>query len=457
MERLSGLDAFFLYLETPTQPLNVCCILQLDTATMPGGYTFDRFRDALALRLDSVPEFRLKLADSQLNLDHPVWIDDDDFQLGRHLQRVGIPTPGGRRELADICSDIASMPLDRDHPLWEMWVIEEIDDGNACAVVLKAHHAVVDGVAGADLMAHLCSAEPDAPPPAWVSGAGAAKPLVMALSGLVGFALRPWRLATLVPATLATLVETFFRARTGQTMAAPFAAPPTAFNSSFSRRRNVAFTQLDLDDIKTVKNRFGVTVNDVVVALCSGVLRRYLQDRNELPDTPLVAAVPVSVHDQSDRHGHNQTTWMFCRLETHISDPAERLRAIAQGDSASKEHVSAIGPTLLQDWTQVAGHTMFGVAMKLLPLIPMPESPAFSFILSNVPGPQTQLYFLGCKVGAMYPLGPILSGAGLNITVMSLNGELGVGIISCPELLPNLWTLADGFDAALKELLECAG
>src|SRR5271156_6489719 len=163
MERLSGLDAFFLYLETPTQPLNVCCVMELDTSTMPGGYTFARFRDAMMLRVDAVPEFRLKLADSQLNLGHPVWFDDDDFQLDRHLHRVGLPTPGGRHEFAEVCGDIASLPLDRDHPLWEMWVIEDIADGNAQAVLLKAHHAVVDGVAGASLMAQLCSDKPDAP------------------------------------------------------------------------------------------------------------------------------------------------------------------------------------------------------------------------------------------------------------------------------------------------------
>ena len=433
MERLSGLDAFFLYAETPTQPLNVCCVMELDTSTMPGGYTFDRFRDAMMLRVDGVPEFRLKLADSQLNLDHPVWVDDDDFQLERHLHRVGLPTPAGRHEFAEVCGDIASLPLDRDHPLWEMWVIEDIADGNARAVLLKAHHAVVDGV----------------------DGAGEADPLAVAASGVVGFALRPWRLATVLPATLTTLVQTLYRARRGATMAAPFAAPPTTFNASFSRARNVAFAQLDLQDIKTIKNRFGVTVNDVVVALCSGVLRRFLLDRHELPEAPLVATVPVSVHDKSDRHGHNHTTWMFCRLGTHISDPADRLLEIAEGNSAAKDHVAAMGPTLLQDWTQFAGQKMFGAAKKLLPLLPLPESPAFNLILSNVPGPQTQLYFLGCEVEAMYPLGPILAGSGLNITVMSLNDELGIGIISCPHLLPDLTDLADGFETALKELLEC--
>ena len=221
------------------------------------------------------------------------------------------------------------------------------------------------------------------------------------------------------------------------------------------RNRNIAYTQLDMRDVKRVKERFGVTINDVVVALCAGVLRRFLLERGELPDTPLVAAVPVSVHGKSDRGGRNHTTWMFCRVESQISDPAERIRTIAAGNTAAKDHTTAMGPTLLHDWTQFGGPTMFGAAMKILPRIP--HSPVYNLILSNVPGPQAQLYFLGCQVDTMYPLGPVLGFAGLNITVMSHNGELGIGIIACPELVPELWGIADAFPDALKELLECSG
>ena len=454
MERLTGLDAFFLYMETPTQPLNVCCVLELDTSTMPGGYTYGRFRAAMAKHVNALPEFRMKLADTQLNLDHPVWVDDENFQLRRHLQRVGVPAPGGRRELAEICAYIARLPLDRDRPLWEMWVLEGGARSDVVTVMLKVHHAVVDGVAGANLLAQLCTLDPDAPAPQPVGGAGGGNPLQIAASGLLGFALRPLRLATVLPATILTLAQTVLRAREGRTMAAPFSAPATPFNGTITRYRNIAFSQLDMRDVMRVKDRFGVTVNDVVVALCAGVLRRFLLERGELPDNPLVATVPVSVHDKSDRPGRNHTTWMFCRVESQISDPAERIRTTASGNTAAKDHTAAMGPTLLHDWTQFGGPTMFGTAMRILPRIP--HSPVFNLILSNVPGPRDQLYFLGCQVDAMYPLGPILGGAGLNITVMSLNGELGVGIIACPDLVPELWNIADAFPDALKELLECA-
>ncbi len=455
MERLSGLDAFFLYLERPTQPLNVCCVLELDPATAPGGYSFGRFRAALRARVDAVREFRLKLADSQLNFDHPVWVDDERFDLARHLHRVALPSPGGPRELAEICGHIAGLPLDRDRPLWEMWVVEGFG-GDALSVVLKAHHAVVDGVGGANLLAQLCSTVPDAPPPPPAARAGRPGPLQIAASGLIGAALRPWRLASVMPTTAMTLVRTVLRARSGgPTMAAPFTAPPTAFNGSFTRRRNVALTHVDLGDVKTVKNSFGVTVNDVVTALCAGALRQFLLDRGALPPTPLVASVPVSVHQKSGRPGRNQTTWMLCRLETQIDDPCERLARIAEGNAAAKEHAASMGPALLHDWTQVAGQTMFGAAMALLPRIPLPDILPHNLVLSNVPGPQEQLYFLGCRVDGMYPLGPIIAGAGLNVTVMSLNGQLGIGILSCPDLVPDLWELADAFPAALKELLVC--
>ncbi|BAN31351.1 WS/DGAT/MGAT family O-acyltransferase [Mycobacterium avium] len=456
MQRLSGLDAFFLYLESPTQLLNICCVMELDPATMPGGYTFERFRAALSRQLEAVPEFRLKLADTPLNLDHPVWVDDDRFDLGRHLHRIALPSPGGPKELAEICGHVAGLPLDRDHPLWEMWVVEGRHGNDTLSVVLKAHHAVVDGVGGANLLAQLCGTAPDAPPPEPAPRTGTANRLQIAAGGLIGAALRPWRLARVLPATALTLAETVLRARGGgQTMAAPFAAPATPFNGTFTRRRNVALAGVDLEDVKAVKRHFGVTVNDVVTAICAGALRQFLADCDALPEVPLVASVPVSVHGKSSRPGRNQTTWMLCRLETHIDDPVHRLITIAEKNAAAKEHAAAMGPTLLQDWTQVAGQTVFGVARKLLPRIPLPDKPPHNLVLSNVAGPRHQLYFLGCRLDGMYPLGPIIAGAALNITVMSLGGRLGVGILSCPDLVPDLWDLADAFPAALKELTNC--
>lgn len=466
MQRLSGLDASFLYLETSSQPMHVCSIMELDTSTMPGGYAYDRLRDALSLRIKAIPEFREKLANSPLNLDHPVWVDDVNFHIDRHLHRIALPAPGGRAELAEICGHIAESPLDRRRPLWEMWVIEGIagtdchrlgDPAGRLAVMTKVHHAAVDGVTGANLMSQLCSTEADAPPPAPAEGVGGASGWEIAAGGLVRFAARPLQLANVVPDTVSSVVATLRRARDGQAMARPFAAPATVFNARITDRRNIAYAELNLDDIKRVKDHFGVKVNDVVMALVSAVLRQYLADRNALPDSPLVASVPVSVHGKSDRSGRNQVSAMFSSLHTEIADPVERLKAIAQANSLAKEHSSAIGAALLQDWTQFAAPAVFGIAMRLYARTRFTDTlPVHNLVVSNVPGPQVPLYMLGCEVQAMYPLGPIFHGSGLNITAMSLRGKLDVGLLSCPDLLPDLWEMADEFAVALEELLAIA-
>jgi diacylglycerol O-acyltransferase len=460
MQRLSGLDASFLYLETAQQLLHVCSILELDTTTMPGGYTFDKLREALSKRIESMPQFREKLADSRFNLDHPVWVEDKDFDVDRHLHRIGLPAPGGRHELTEILGHIASLPLDRARPLWEKWVIEGIDgtdarDGGKLVVLTKVHHAAVDGVTGASLMSQLCSTEPDASDPEPVEGVGGGNQLEIAVNGAIKFATRPLKLVNALPVTLNTVFDTVKRARAGLSMAAPFAAPQTRFNANVTSHRNVAFAQLDLDDVKKVKNHFGVKLNDVVMALVSGVLRKFLLDRGELPDSTLIAMVPVSVHDRSDRPGRNQVSGMFSRLETQIQDPLERIKAISDANSVAKQHSSAIGATLLQDWTQFAAPAVFGAAMRVYAASRLSGArPVLNLVVSNVPGPQMPLYYLGCEVGAMYPIGPLFHGAGLNITVMSLNGKLDVGLVSCPELLPDLWDMADDFAPALDELLD---
>ncbi len=461
MERLSGLDASFLYVESSNVPLHVCSVIEMDTSTIPGGYRFERFRDDLSSRLRALPELRAKLADSQLNIDHPVWVEDKNFDVARHLFRIALPSPGGRAELAEICGHIASRPLDRGRPMWEMWVIEGVEgtdaaDGGRLALMIKVHHAVVDGVSATNLLNHLCSPEPDAPPPDPVEGPGDASLFQIAAGGLVRFVSRPLRLANAVPATMSTIVSTVSRARSGTAMAAPFAAPATAFNAEVTPERNIALAQLDLEDVKRVKNRFGVKVNDVVMALCAGALREFLRDRGELPNKPMVAVVPASVHDRLDRPGRNKISGMFCNLQTHIEDPAERLRAIAEASSRAKEHSSAIAPTLLLDWTEVFARGAFGILLGFAGRTPLSRAAIHNVIISNLAGPQHTLYGMGAEIKALYPLGPIFHGSGLNITVMSLGGALNVGIISCPRLVSDLWDLADRFKPELEALLSAS-
>ena len=458
MERLSGLDAGMLYSESTTVPLHVCSVMELDPSTMSDGYSFAKFCAEVEKRVPAVPEFRCKLADNDFNLDHPVWVEDEDFELSRHLNRVALPAPGGRQELSEVCGHIASVPLDRSKPLWEMWVIEGLggsaaEDGGDVVLMIKVHHAAVDGVSAANLLDKLCDIEPNAATPEPVDGPGAVPAWAIAADGLWRFVTLPWQLTRAVPVAASMIAKTVGRVVSGESMAAPFTAPTTRFNGTLTAERTIATVQLDLDDVKKAKNQCDAKVNDVVMALCAGALRGYLADHGELPDKPLIAMVPSSVQGMTDRPGRNQLSGMFCNLQTHIEDPVQRLHAIAESNRHAKEHSASLGPTLLLDLAQSISRGAFGAMMGLMSRSPLGNTAIHNVIVSNVPGPPTTLYSGGAEVKGLYPLGPIFPGSGLNITVVSVADKLNVGIISCPQLADDLWDLADRFKSELSDLL----
>ncbi len=458
MERLSGLDAGMLYSESTTVPLHVCSVMELDPSTMSDGYSFAKFCAEVEKRVPAVPEFRCKLADNDFNLDHPVWVEDEDFELSRHLNRVALPAPGGRQELSEVCGHIASVPLDRSKPLWEMWVIEGLggsaaDDGGDVVLMIKVHHAAVDGVSAANLLDKLCDIEPNAATPEPVDGPGAVPAWAIAADGLWRFVTLPWQLTRAVPVAASMIAKTVGRVVSGESMAAPFTAPTTRFNGTLTAERTIATVQLDLDDVKKAKNQCDAKVNDVVMALCAGALRGYLADHGELPDKPLIAMVPSSVQGMTDRPGRNQLSGMFCNLQTHIEDPVQRLHAIAESNRHAKEHSASLGPTLLLDLAQSISRGAFGAMMGLMSRSPLGNTAIHNVIVSNVPGPPTTLYSGGAEVKGLYPLGPIFPGSGLNITVVSVADKLNVGIISCPQLADDLWDMADRFKSELSDLL----
>ena len=436
--------------------MQVFSVLELDSTTIPGGYRFNGLRDALAARVRAIPEFREKLSDAPLTIGHPVWVQDDDFDIDRHLHRITLPANGTRTELTEICGRLAGLPLDRRRPLWEIWVIEGLDGSSGTdrlAVLIKVHHAAVDGVTYADMVSRLCSSEAAPTPPDLIEAPASIGPLREALDGAARLATRPFYLAVRVlPAAARAVLDAIRRARAGRAMAAPFTAPRTALNAKFSAQRNVAFARLDLDEVKRVKDHFGVKVNDVVGTLVGGVMRQFLLDRGELPTSSLVALEPVSVHGQSDRTARNQVSGMLVALHTQIADPVDRLKAVAEANASAKEQVSAISPTLLQDFGEVVGSVLLGIAKRVYARLTQ-FRPNYNIILSNVPGPDPARYFLGAAVSAMYPFGPVLLGAGINFTLWSVNGTLHIGLISSPEVIPALSDLADGLNAGLDELL----
>jgi WS/DGAT/MGAT family acyltransferase len=440
--------------------MHVCGLLVLDPSTTPGEYSFAAVREALRRRLADNPAFIRKLHDHLLNLDHPIWIPDEDFDIEHHVRRIAVPAPGGPRELAEVCGDIAAQPLDRSRPLWEFWVIEGLADG-AIAVMTKMHHATVDGVSGASLVSTLCSVEPGAPPLAEPDrGHVLRRPSdrEIVLSGLAGVAKRPVKLARLLPHTVGAVEGWVNRARKGAAMPAPFTAPRTSLNGTITGHRTIAFARMSLDDVKEVKNAFGCTVNDVVMALCSGALRKYLDDRGELPDSSLVAMVPVSVHGRTRAGGTNKVSGMFSSLSSDIADPVQRLAAIAEQNQVAKEHHKTLSASLLQDWAQFAAPNTFGLAVRVYSRLRLADRHpvVHNLVISNVPGPPMPIYFLGARVIGFYPFGPVFHGAGLNITVLSNDGHLDVGLIACRELAPDLWDLAEDMPMALTELVKAA-
>ncbi|TNC29027.1 WS/DGAT/MGAT family O-acyltransferase [Amycolatopsis alkalitolerans] len=460
MQPLSGLDASFLYLETPSQVLHVCGLLTLDGSTMPGGYSFATFRERLAERIAAIPEFRRKLHDSPLNLLHPVWVEDESFDVDRHVHRVAVPSPGDRETLAELCAHFAGQPLDRARPLWEMYVVEGLP-GDGVAVLLKMHHATVDGVSGANLITYLCGLEPDSLLPLPETAANPAPPsdLDLLRTSVESLARRPAEIAKLLPDLLGMGSRWIARALKRTGMPVPFTAPRTSFNRTITGLRTVAYTSVDLDEVKKVKNAFSVTVNDVVLALCAGGLRRYLDERGELPAEPLVATVPVSVADRSDKdEGSNQLSAFFASLPTQLADPAARVYAIAESNRVSKEHHFSIKADMLQDWAQFAAPRLFGLAVRAYSALNLAERHpvVHNLVISNVPGPPMPLYLLGAKITGLYPLGPVFHGAGLNITVISNAGRVDVGLLAARELVPELWALADAIAAELKDLQKAA-
>lgn len=456
MERLSGLDASFLYLETPAQLMHVCGVIVLDPGTMPGGYGYPAFRDELERRVRDVPAFTRKLRKVPMGVDHPIWVHDRHFDIDRHVHRVALPSPGGYAELVELTGHLAGLPLDRSRPLWEMWVIEGY--GDRVVVFSKMHHATVDGVSGSNLISHLCSLEPDAPPivesEPQRNGREPGRAELFG-RGMLGLATRPLGAVRLVTPSVKALTRTVDRARAGTAMAAPFTAPRTSFNGTITGHRAIALADMDLEDVRQVKSATGTTVNDVILAVAGGALRGYLDERGELPSSSLVATVPVSVRERSQRSsGANKVSAIFARLGTDSDDPLERLRDLAERNRHAKEHHSAISADSLQDWAEFAAPRTFGLAVRAYAGLRLPERHpvVHNLVISNVPGPPVPLYFMGARIDGLYPLGPVFHGAGVNITVMSNRGQLHVGVIACRESMADVEDLVRRFPVELAAL-----
>lgn len=465
MERLSGLDASFLYNETPVLHMHTLKFTVLDMSGVTGGYDFERFRDELRRRLHLLPPFRRRIVEVPLGLHHPVWIEDPAFDIDDHLRRVVVPPPAGRREIDETIATIASTALDRSRPLWEIWMLEGLA-GERVGFVAKIHHAVADGIAAAALLANVMTSTPEevdpSPPPAHWRAETIPSRWRLVREALTDLGRDALRLPGLIRRTVAHL-RALRRQRREAAVATPrpiLDAARTPFNAALTARRSFAAATLALGDVKVVKDSFGVTVNDVVLAIVAGALRNWLLDRDALPEKPLIAGVPVTTDDPgTTRLGGNKVSNMFTSLRTDLADPVERLHAIHEVTAAAKVAHGILGARMLADWSEYTPPRPYAAAMRLYGRLRLADHhrPPINLVVSNVPGPREPLYVAGGRMEGIHSVGPILEGVGMNVTVWSYCDQLDVGVLACRDQVAEPHEITEAMASALVELTERAG
>jgi diacylglycerol O-acyltransferase len=460
---MTGLDAGFLYMETPTLHMHTLKISVVDPAGVEGGYSFERFREELSKRLHLLPPFRRRIVEVPFGLDHPVWIEDPGFDLDNHVVRVDVRAPGGPREMDEMIGRIASVSLRRDRPLWQIWVIEGLEGGRVCFVA-KMHHAAADGVAASALLSNVLSLQPEPAEPEPPNRPWRPEPIPGALRLILDAFRDRFRRTKRIPRLVRRTRENV-KALGEHQASAPIRpprpvkdTPRTSFNGALSKRRVFATTSLAIDDFKTVKNAFGVSLNDVVLGVVSGSLRRYLDERGEVIDKPLVAGVPVSSEQPGSdpRLGGNRVTNMFTSLCTDIDDPVERLKAISGVTGAAKDRINILGADLMADWAEHTPPRPFAWAVRTYSRhgLASRHAPPINLVVSNVPGPPLPLYIAGARLVALFSVGPILEGIGLNVTVWSYIDQMNFAAIACADRLPQVHRVTDGLAESLRELLK---
>ena len=473
MQQLTGLDASFLALETATTTGHVGGLCLLDPSGAAKPLNLARLTEVLAERLPLVPVLRRKLLQVPLGLDQPYWIDDAAFDIEYHVREIALPRPGSDAQLAEQVSRLHARPLDRSRPLWEIYLITGLARKRA-AVYTKIHHAAIDGASGAELLTVLLDLAPAGRDlPAAEPFSPARPPGLPALAALAAAKLA-WRpvqtvrlthsrvrfLPTLAPA-VNTLVGGMLGLNRGDgavIAGVPGRAPATPFNKPITPHRRVAFRSVDLATVKAVKNAFGVSVNDVVMAMCAGALRRWLTNHDALPDQPLVAMIPVSVRDPGARGAlGNKVSAMLATLPTTVTDPGLRLEIVHTATKAAKAQQAAIPQGLVDQISDFAPPALTARAARVVFATGLLHRlPPFNVTISNVPGPNVPVYLCGAKLIAHYPVSVVTDGQGLNITLVGYLGQLHFGLISCRELVPDLNDLADYLVDELALLVKAA-
>ncbi|MCW2983211.1 MAG: wax ester/triacylglycerol synthase family O-acyltransferase, partial [Conexibacter sp.] len=458
LDRLTAIDASFLAQEGPASHMHIGGIVICE-GPAPG---YEEMLDHIRTRLHLVPRYRQRLAQPPLETGRPLWVDDPTFNLEYHVRQTALPAPGSEAQLMRLVARIMSQQLDRSKPLWEMWIIEGLEEGGF-ALISKTHHAMVDGISGVDLatvMFDLSPIPPEVPhsdepwrPHAEPTGAelvaggalGLAKTVVGGMAGALGIVRNP-------QATLAALGEA--AEGLGEVVWAGLnAAPETPLNVEIGPHRRYRVVRNQLEDFKEVKNAFGGTVNDVVLTIVTGALRDWLHSRGVRTEgLELRALVPVSTRSK-DEQGQlgNRITVMRGPLPVYIEDPIARLRAVKASMDGLKESKQAVGAEVLTGVQSFAPPTVLAQASRL-----NFSTRLFNLIVTNVPGPQLPLYVRGREMHDVFPIAFLPKGHALAIAIMSYNGQMNFGLLGDYDALPDLDRIGDGIEASLAELLALA-
>jgi len=473
---LSSLDAQLLLAESPATTGHVGTLLVLDPAGAPGGrLRLDDLRDLIEDRLHLAPVLRERVVEVPLGLGSPYWVQDPHFDLEFHTREVALPAPGDSAQLADQVARIHALPLDRSRPLWEMHLVQGVD-GDRTALYVKFHSAALDDVSGAPVLSVLLDADSQprevaAPAEPWQPAPLPDGPSLLA-NGLASTVVRSGRVLGQLPTRLPQLSElpgvrdvpaarlvsdvagsvlaAVAGTPAGQRDQRHLTVPPTPFNGAITAHRRFAYASVDLESVMTVTDAFGMTVGDVAMAMTATALRRWLLDHDALPAIGLVIAVPVSARDADA----DALSMVLAQLPTDVAEPLPRLRAASV---AMVEAENAAPAPLLQDFTASGAGALSGwVARSLLGLATSP-APPFNLLVSHVTGPQQPLYVAGARVTGMYPASVITDATGgMNVSLVSYDDSLDVGIVVCREMVPDVRRIVGYLQDALDELVALA-
>ena len=458
-DRLTALDTSFLHLEDDAAHMHVASVLLFDGDPPPQ----DEFIAGIESRLHLVPRYRQKLAFVPFGQGRPRWVDDPHLNLSYHVRKTALPAPGSEEQLRALAGRVLAQQLDRDKPLWEIWVVEGVEGGRF-ALVCKTHHALVDGISGVDIMTVLfdLSADPrkpDEPERRWLPAPMPSRTKLLSEALLE---------RTTVPTEIVRSVRAVFRAPRqiaegmrdslvgvgAMAWAGMNPAPPSPYNCSIGPHRRFTWVRTNLADIKAIKNSLGGTVNDVILATVSGALGRHLHRRGEtLSGRELKAMVPVSVRADEDRGAlGNQVAAIMAPLPVWCEEPVRRLELVTEAMGDLKESGQAVGAQVLTRLTGFAPPTIMAQASRL-----MARQRMFNLVVTNVPGPQVPLYLMGHELRDFFPMVPLVRNQALGVAIMSYNGQMNFGLVGDYDAMHDLDALADDFRESLAELADAAG